>query len=470
MIQQEINLNLIPSSEPVVVHCNQYDEGKARIIAHLYNGSHPYTPGATATVKVQGTKPDNHAFQYWCDISGSTVTVDVNVQMTAVAGRTPTQLIVNETSGVTGSFAFYLDVQASTLPPTIDVSETDIPILTEEAQEAAQRAIMAAASAQDSADDAAAWSSNPPYIGSNDNWFVYDTTTEQFVDTGILARGTNGEDGNKWYTGTAVNGKSATPTAFNTGIAYANTGDLYLNTTEGAVYHCDTPGDDTTATWVYDFTLTSGGGGGTITVIDNLNSTSSTDALSANQGHVLKGLIDGKADNAPTFSQASTRANIASGENVSTLFGKIMKWFTDLKDLAFIAKDGATSTKYLRGDGTWQSFPTIPTVNDATLTIQQNGSNKATFTANSSSNKTANIITDDWVKTGTVSSGSVSFSGVDDTSNYGYEVFVQITASSTNKNPSAQISSISGTGTSSMSITYTTDADNGATCKLRRIK
>lgn len=35
--------------------------------------------------------------------------------------------------------------------------------------------------------------------------------------------------------------------------------------------------------------------------------------------------------------------------------------------------------------------PTIPTVNDATLTIQKNGTNVETFTANSSTNKTANI-------------------------------------------------------------------------------
>lgn len=36
--------------------------------------------------------------------------------------------------------------------------------------------------------------------------------------------------------------------------------------------------------------------------------------------------------------------------------------------------------------------PTIPTVNDATLTIQKNGTNVAIFTANSSSNQTANIL------------------------------------------------------------------------------
>ena len=35
--------------------------------------------------------------------------------------------------------------------------------------------------------------------------------------------------------------------------------------------------------------------------------------------------------------------------------------------------------------------PTIPTVNNATLTIQKNGSNVATFAANASQNATANI-------------------------------------------------------------------------------
>lgn len=36
-----------------------------------------------------------------------------------------------------------------------------------------------------------------------------------------------------------------------------------------------------------------------------------------------------------TFTEASSRANIVSGENQTTLFGKIMKWFSDLKAIAF---------------------------------------------------------------------------------------------------------------------------------------
>lgn len=69
-----------------------------------------------------------------------------------------------------------------------------------------------------------------------------------------------------------------------------------------------------------------------------------------------------KAADTPTFTEATgTRSNIVgSGETMATILGKIKRWFADLKDLAFIGKDGASSTKYLRGDGTWQAFPSIP--------------------------------------------------------------------------------------------------------------
>ena len=86
--------------------------------------------------------------------------------------------------------------------------------------------------------------------------------------------------------------------------------------------------------------------------------------------------VDDVTNSTATFSQAGSRANLVSGEKMSVLFGKIMKWFADLKDLAFIAKDGVSSTKYLRGDGTWQTFPTIPTVDQtygASSTNAQSG-------------------------------------------------------------------------------------------------
>lgn len=59
--------------------------------------------------------------------------------------------------------------------------------------------------------------------------------------------------------------------------------------------------------------------------------------------------LENKANNTQTFTEASTRANIVSGETMSTLFGKIKKFFTDLKTVAFTGSYNDLSNK-----------PTIP--------------------------------------------------------------------------------------------------------------
>ena len=48
-----------------------------------------------------------------------------------------------------------------------------------------------------------------------------------------------------------------------------------------------------------------------------------------------KDLYGNVSDATSSFSVAAGRSNIASGEKLSTLFGKIAKWFSDLKSLAF---------------------------------------------------------------------------------------------------------------------------------------
>lgn len=60
------------------------------------------------------------------------------------------------------------------------------------------------------------------------------------------------------------------------------------------------------------------------------------------QNKVIKSALDGKlatngnASNVTnTFTQASTRTNLSSGEKLSISLGKIMKWFADLKAVAF---------------------------------------------------------------------------------------------------------------------------------------
>lgn len=284
---------------------------------------------------------------------------------------------------------------------------------------------------------------------------LVDTYTITFDDgTTTTYNVTNGQNGSKWYKGTAISGTGTSITGF-PGVI----NDFYLNSTDGYVYTCTKTGGSLppdAAEWDYVMTLT-GGGGTSVTVIDNLTSTSSTDALSANQGRVLKGLVDGKASDSPTFSMAATRANIVSGETLSVLFGKIMKFFNDLKTVAFT--------------GSYDDLSAKPTIGTGSLTLDQNGGNITSFSANATSNQTFSVITDKWhTMTATVSSGQISFSGIDDHANNGYEVFIEVTSSSTNKNPTATLNTISGEGTYTMSVTYDTDADNGATAKLRIIK
>ena len=92
--------------------------------------------------------------------------------------------------------------------------------------------------------------------------------TDSWQSLGILkgdagSPGQDGDDGNKWYRSSNISGKSPNPTVYSSsGITEANSGDLNLNVSEGAVYHCVTGGDASTATWSYDFTMTGGGGSG----------------------------------------------------------------------------------------------------------------------------------------------------------------------------------------------------------------
>ena len=73
------------------------------------------------------------------------------------------------------------------------------------------------------------------------------------------------------------------------------------------------------------------------------------EAINQAIGNKLDKAGDSK-DNTVTFTQESERSNIASNEKHSTIFGKISKWFSDLKTVAFSGSYNDLSNK-----------PTIPT-------------------------------------------------------------------------------------------------------------
>ena len=138
---------MVPESDPVVVHVNQCDQGTGRLIAHLYHNDNPYTP-TNATAIIQGTKPDKKGFGYSdVTISGNTVTANLTEQMTAVPGEVRTQFVITDGYGITGTFAFILEVQASALDADTDTSETEIPGIIDAARQSAHQAAASAAAA-----------------------------------------------------------------------------------------------------------------------------------------------------------------------------------------------------------------------------------------------------------------------------------------------------------------------------------
>lgn len=87
------------------------------------------------------------------------------------------------------------------------------------------------------------------------------------------------------------------------------------------------------------------------------------------------------------FTEAQTRANISTGEKLSVICGKIKKFFADLKAVAFSGSYNDLTDKPNLFSGDYNDLsnkPSIPTVNNATLTIKQGGTTKGTFTANAS--------------------------------------------------------------------------------------
>ena len=212
MIIQRFNLNLIPNQSPVIVHVNQYDTGTGRLIATLYEGNEPYSPSGTAVI--QGTKPDGHGFQYTATLDGNVVTADLTEQMSPVAGDVRAQIVVTESSGVTGTFVFIMRVQPSALPSDTDMSESDYQYIeeaireaqeavqtaqeaTETAQEAVQRAQEAIAETQENAETSEAWAqgtrggipvdpTDPTYEHNAEYWAQY---AERYAQGGLHYKG-----------------------------------------------------------------------------------------------------------------------------------------------------------------------------------------------------------------------------------------------------------------------------------------
>ena len=178
MYTQETNLNVIPSGVRPVIHCSQYDNNLSAIRFKLYKDNAEFTIPSGAAVIINGYKPDNTGFSYAASaISGNVATIDMTQQMTAIAGDVLCELRVRTENQIIGTLNFVLRVEPAPLTDDTVLSETDIPLIeqavdiaanlaeyiqitVDNAAAAKASAEAAAASATDAATDAASAASD----------------------------------------------------------------------------------------------------------------------------------------------------------------------------------------------------------------------------------------------------------------------------------------------------------------------
>lgn len=142
--------NMIPGGTTPTINVSQYDNDYA-VTVTLIEGAEIYTPPVGATIRVEGTKPDGHGFEYPCTYQGNVVTMPIYTQMTAVSGRFPIELVVYQSGLRVGSCNIVFAVEKAPLGEDTDISETVIPDIIDAAQASAEAAQEAAETAQEAA-------------------------------------------------------------------------------------------------------------------------------------------------------------------------------------------------------------------------------------------------------------------------------------------------------------------------------
>lgn len=142
--------NMIPGGTTPTINVSQYDNDYA-VTVTLIEGAEIYTPPVGATIRVEGTKPDGHGFEYPCTYQGNVVTMPIYTQMTVLSGRFPIELVVYQSGLRVGSCNIIFAVEKAPLGEDTDISETVIPDIIDAAQASAEAAQEAAETAQEAA-------------------------------------------------------------------------------------------------------------------------------------------------------------------------------------------------------------------------------------------------------------------------------------------------------------------------------
>lgn len=127
MLKSIFDLDMTPNRTlPLIVNVSQYDDIGRTLVFNLFSSSGKWTAPTSAAVTFEGGKPDGKFFAYNCAYSNGTVTVTIQQQMTAVAGKVRCKIKVKSGDKVVESAPIIMVVDAAAVPDGSDMSKSDI--------------------------------------------------------------------------------------------------------------------------------------------------------------------------------------------------------------------------------------------------------------------------------------------------------------------------------------------------------
>lgn len=127
MIKAIYDLDMTPMRTlPIIINVSQYDDLGRTLVFNLFSSSGKWTAPTSAAVTFEGGKPDGKFFAYNCAYSNGTVTVTIQQQMTAVAGKVKCKVKVTSGDKVVESAPIIMVVDAAAVPDGSDMSKSDI--------------------------------------------------------------------------------------------------------------------------------------------------------------------------------------------------------------------------------------------------------------------------------------------------------------------------------------------------------
>lgn len=126
MITKAVNLWL-GSGPRVVIPVSQFDTMWQFVFTVIKDGLTWEIPSGASAV-LNGLKPDGNVFAFAGSISGNTVTVNCDVQMTACAGDTICELSILSDGKTVGTANFTLAVEAAPKSPEDVSSDSTLPV------------------------------------------------------------------------------------------------------------------------------------------------------------------------------------------------------------------------------------------------------------------------------------------------------------------------------------------------------